>query len=86
MIERDYWDDPPDAGGPCNNCGAEGWQDWLLLPHATFNSVCPGGEGFLCFPCFAKRTVELDEARETHAVGSREPRAAERALTERPVD
>ncbi len=40
---------------PCDDCGSKRWIDWVLLPHEIFNSVCPGGNGYLCFPCFIKR-------------------------------
>jgi hypothetical protein len=39
---------------PCEDCGSKYWHDWYL-PDAVFNSVCPGGNGYLCLPCFGKR-------------------------------
>lgn len=39
---------------PCNDCGSDEWVDWFL-PHPVFNAVCPGGNGYLCLPCFAER-------------------------------
>lgn len=50
---------------PCEDCGRVGWQDWILLPHLVFNSVCPAGEGLLCFPCFVLRASEQLSRRRT---------------------
>jgi hypothetical protein len=48
---------------PCDDCGSISWTDWVLFPHEVFNSVCPGGNGMLCFPCFIKRAAQLDKAK-----------------------
>lgn len=44
---------------PCPDCGAEEYYDWYLYPHQVYNQFMPGGIGHFCFPCFAKRAVEL---------------------------
>lgn len=43
---------------PCEDCGSDYWIDWIL-PHPVFNAVCPGGNGYLCLPCFTKRFEKL---------------------------
>lgn len=45
---------------PCEDCGSTDWRDWTLLPHEVFNAVCPGGDGYLCLSCFAKRVLKLE--------------------------
>jgi hypothetical protein len=55
---RAFPDDPTDHPAPCQDCGSTRWLDWLLLPHAAFNSVCPGGDGYLCLSCFCQRARE----------------------------
>lgn len=43
---------------PCEDCGSADWDDWTLLPHEVFNSICPGGNRDLCLTCFAVRILE----------------------------
>lgn len=44
---------------PCQDCGSTYWPDWLV-PHGLFNRVCPGGNGYLCLPCFSNRLADLN--------------------------
>jgi hypothetical protein len=57
LINKEYWESPEEIHPvPCEDCGSKEWTDWILLPHKLFNETCPGGAGYLCFPCFVKRT------------------------------
>lgn len=63
--------------GACEDCGNEEWVDWYV-PHAVFNSVCPGGNGYLCLPCFGDRMRKqtpspmMDELREAGYLDEKE--------------
>lgn len=49
-----YSGEPEKHPIPCDDCRSDEWADYLL-PHSVWNAVCPGGAGYLCLPCFAKR-------------------------------
>lgn len=46
---------------PCQDCGSVVWPDWYI-PNEDFNKVCPGGNGYLCYPCFFTRAVNREKA------------------------
>lgn len=52
-----YSDEPTEHPVPCSDCGSSHWVDWALKPDSLFNQICPGGNGYLCFPCFVKRSA-----------------------------
>lgn len=54
QFHNHYSGEPIKHPVPCEDCGSDYWMDWLL-PHPVFNAICPGGNGYLCLPCFAKR-------------------------------
>lgn len=42
---------------PCEGCGSTKYADWYIHPHQVYNSVCAGGNGTHCLPCFAKKLL-----------------------------
>jgi len=60
LFHNSYSGKPEKHPVPCNDCRSDYWVDYVL-PHPVFNAVCPGGEGYLCLPCFTKRMTGAQE-------------------------